>query len=162
MKTVTECVTEAVESCMSGASFQAGIRELMQEPTTDEWTLTEVVTQFRNDIDGWACTQERKKRVNNICNDVSRICRETYGKSIVCKKKKPIYVYEALEPKPRAEKSTETVVPGQLELVEEKRLGTPIGQLNIDQILDVCLQYWSKEEVGKTLIEKINKLDSTA
>ena len=99
MRTVNECVDGAISACQKGHEFQKGIRELMEEPTTDEWTLVEVVSNFRNDIERWAVTAERKKKVNNIVNDISRICRGTYGKSIVCKKKKPAYRYEAVEPR---------------------------------------------------------------
>ena len=41
------------------------------------------------------------KEVNNVINDVSRICREEVGKSIVLKSRKGGYVYHAVDPNPR-------------------------------------------------------------
>ena len=62
-----------------------------------------------------------RKRVNNVANDVSRLCRELTGKTIVCTSRKS-HTYEPRDPKPREPKSeskTSPVTPKQIEEVTQ-------------------------------------------
>lgn len=87
-------------SAVSGArreNFQKYVRKMISDSRDWEETSKDIaglVSQWRN---APRCTDDHvpEKVINNIINDVSRICRTTMGYSIVCKKKKPEYVYVA-------------------------------------------------------------------
>ena len=96
MSTISELVISATDAVVHGARFQTHIREALEMGATAS-DLAEFTTKFKRSIDAWVKvenTQVRRKKVNNIINDVARICREELGETIVCVSKKPDYVYE--------------------------------------------------------------------
>ena len=107
---------DMVEGLKSATSIQESVRNTLHFASTQPEGLSEVCaavaefktfTEERINPDSEEAQGERK-RVNNLINDVSRICRELTGKSIRCTSRKDGYVYEALEPAPR---STTTKMP---------------------------------------------------
>jgi hypothetical protein len=108
----------AIEALTSGASVQAEVRDILAK--TDETTALVIIStqlaQFRTDVEHIVNSSDDpssvRKKANNIVNDVSRICREVTGKSIVCTSRKGgNYVYEAKTPTPRATPSPARIVP---------------------------------------------------
>lgn len=94
----------AIEAVKNNASVQQEVRDIIANYNGPETLIAKEITIFRRDIEGWidqasgsAETKLRRKQVNNIINDVSRICRELIGKSIVCTSRKN-HTYEAKEP----------------------------------------------------------------
>jgi hypothetical protein len=119
--TVNDLVKAATESTLSGAKMQVVVRGIIQEqgePAAD--IIADAMSQYRNEIqkgyiDADGISEEdrsaRCKSVNNVINDVSRIVRQSLGKSIRMTSRKGGYVYDAVEPSPRA------VTPEEAEIV---------------------------------------------
>lgn len=98
----------AINSTLGGASMQEGVREALCQAGGVEMVV-EAVELFRNEMEtswinegGVDDVGRRRKVVNNVINDISRITRNSVGKSIVCTKRKAPYEYAAVEPKPKA------------------------------------------------------------
>jgi hypothetical protein len=100
-----DLVTQAVNSVKEGSKFQTQIREFIDEdagsPEIVAEMVADIVTDFRREIEPWVMdiddTKVRRKSTNNLINDVSRICREKLGHTLVCVSKKPFHKYEARE-----------------------------------------------------------------
>lgn len=104
-------VEEAKNALFNNGSFQSEVRKLCaaREGAT---LIAEAMSEFKtwaedNYVDG---DSKKRKQVNNVCNDASRICREEIGMTVVCttRGKGGVWTYEAKmapPPKPRA-KST--------------------------------------------------------
>jgi len=106
-----DIVEHAIVATKSGGSVQETVRKvLVTQPEKEALsTVCGAMVEFRTTMEGWInsndeLVKDRRKRVNNVVNDVSRIVREGIGHSIVCKSRKGGYVYEAKEwtgaPKP--------------------------------------------------------------
>ena len=99
----------AAEALTGKVSLQSEIRKIV-DTHNDLGAASEIADQmseFRSASQTWIDqggnaeeVQSRQKQVNNVINDVSRICRQLIGKSIVCKSRKH-HTYEAVEPTPR-------------------------------------------------------------
>lgn len=74
-----------------------GVFNCKSEPFAKE-IIKEGVEEFKNAMHGTAADQ---KKVNNIINYVSSICRDLIGQSLVAKNRKPPYRYEFELPKTR-------------------------------------------------------------
>jgi len=104
---------DMVDGLASSTSIQEGVRNTLEVAGTVSQGLDTVcaaVAEFKgyteeNMPEDAMEAQGHRKRVNNLINDVSRICREMTGKSIRCTSRKGGYVYEALEPAPRTSKT---------------------------------------------------------
>ena len=98
----------AIDSTMSGTSMQEGVREVLDEVFGLD-TVVEAVEMYRNEMeDVWVANAgddqipRRRKIVNNVINDISRIARGKVGRSIVCVKRTYPFKYDSVEPKPKA------------------------------------------------------------
>jgi len=103
-----ELMQLAIDSTMSGTSMQEGVREVLDELYGMD-KVVEAVEMYRNEMeDVWVANAgddqipRRRKVVNNVINDISRIARGKVGKSIVCVKRSYPYKYDAVDPKPKA------------------------------------------------------------
>ena len=99
--------SEAMLALESKGKLQETVREICDRhaPTDSGQIIANEVSKFRADAADWidkGDVQARRKQVNNVINDISRICRELIGKSIVCVSRKGGHRYEAQEPKARA------------------------------------------------------------
>lgn len=104
---------KCLEALRCGVSIQQSVRKVLSTmmPENASAHIAEEMGLFRQAADtiidaapvgpGQVAV---RKRVNNVINDVSRICREEIGKSIKLKSRKGGYVYTAedWEPKPKA------------------------------------------------------------
>ena len=105
---------DMMDGLTSATSIQKSVRDTLESALSVNTGLREVcgaVAEFKTYTEEHMPTdaidaQGQRKRVNNLINDVSRICREVTGKSIRCTSRKGGYVYEALEPAPRPKKYT--------------------------------------------------------
>jgi len=103
---------DMMEGLASSTSIQESVRRTLEEAITVASGLEIVcgaVAEFKDYTEEHMTPieseqQGQRKRVNNLINDVSRICREMTGKSIRCTSRKGGYVYEALELAPRKSK----------------------------------------------------------
>ena len=106
-----DIVEHAIVATKSGGSVQETVRKVLTTQPEKEAlsTVCGAMVEFRTTMEEWInsddeLVKDRRKRVNNVVNDVSRIVREGIGHSIVCKSRKGGYVYEAKEwtgaPKP--------------------------------------------------------------
>lgn len=103
----------AAEVALKGnGSLQSVVRDILNENHNSDSGLRVIcvgVADFRNEqepcIRGAIDPAAERKKVNNIINDISRICREITGKSIVATKRKPSFVYEPKEPVSKAKAS---------------------------------------------------------
>ena len=117
MLTIDSLVATAMDALITGNNLQSVVREMIMSDTKSLDTVAEAVGVFRYEAEAFInedpdSVLARRKRVNNIVNDVSRICREITGKSIVIKSRKDGFVYTVREPKPRKETgTTEAITP---------------------------------------------------
>lgn len=101
MITYTELVNSMTEAYRGGASLQSTVRTFIREnidkPNEEvAGSIATVVTEYRRTVDSWIEEEslfgtELKaaiKKRDNIINDVSRICREMLGHSVVCTSRK--------------------------------------------------------------------------
>ena len=92
---------KAIEAVLGNDKFQTYVRDYIKSELSDKTQMTVAeelaaeVAEFRRAIDAWvqdAATKaefvDRRKKVNNIINDTSRICRELLGFSIKCTSRK--------------------------------------------------------------------------
>jgi len=111
---IDEIVASMTRSVEAGASVQSTVRTMhSQGASVDE--VAEGITAFRRRIEvEWLREQSdqaaARKRINNVINDVSRLARDLWGKSIVCSSRKE-HTYVAVEPSERAEKPRSTPTP---------------------------------------------------
>jgi hypothetical protein len=107
---ITDLVEMAVDASKTGGKLQSSVRKFIEDRLEIEnygevaARVGDVITIYRNEIEDWVMQNEtkiRRKVVNNIINDVSRICRDELRHSIVCTKRKGGYVYEAKEIAPK-------------------------------------------------------------
>lgn len=112
-------LSDAAIGALEGRNnLQSEIRNIVDnnDPSFAADIIAKEVGVFRSEAQPWiqaADTTEsiahRRKQVNNIINDISRICRDSIGKSIVLVSRKGGYTYDAIDPKPRAKPTTFTV-----------------------------------------------------
>ena len=109
----------AVKAMEGKSTLQSEIRTCISDaigrgtPSDALFTICEEMGAFRNTIENSMISCEAdedvrkslRKQANNIINDVSRICRESLGYSIVCKAKKPSYAYKSKSYIPKTPKS---------------------------------------------------------
>lgn len=101
MITYTELVTSMTEAYVRGASLQGTVRKFIKQneaklPNETAEEIATVVTEYRRTIDQMIADdgltgpdlKAAVKKRDNIINDVSRICRELLGQSIVCTSRK--------------------------------------------------------------------------
>ena len=107
----SELIDAAVDAVHSSGKVQSIVRDFLNDCTDKEYALeiiAESVGTFRKDMEVWIDNDtDKRKRVNNVINDVSRICREAVGYSIQCKTRKGgEWVYTPVERAPRATPGT--------------------------------------------------------
>jgi len=97
-----DIVEHAIVATKSGGSVQETVRKVLTTQPEKEAlsTVCGAMVEFRTTMEDWinsdpTLVQDRRKRVNNVVNDVSRIVRESIGHSIVCTSRKGGYVYKA-------------------------------------------------------------------
>ena len=103
-----------------------------------------------------------QKTVNNIINDISRICREVTGKSIVCTSRKEA-TYDAREPKPRkVAAKTETRDVGTIRTVHDSTdiLETveTFTKHHPTVVLGILAQKMGRERLGKEVVELLKRM----
>jgi hypothetical protein len=121
---------KCLEALRCGVSIQQSVRKVLSIMHEDNAAdhIAEEMGLFRQAadtiIDAAPAGSEQvavRKRVNNVINDVSRICREEIGKSIKLKARKGGYVYKAedWEPKPKATPSPAAAVSSDVETINK-------------------------------------------
>ena len=111
MATKDDLTNSMVNSFNTGATLQSTVRDFIQTTVRDGYSgkdaadrVAASVTDFRESIEPsiLASTDQKgmRKKRDNVINDVSRICRELLGYSIVCTSRKE-GIYEAQVPAPR-------------------------------------------------------------
>jgi len=126
-----------------------------QGASVDE--VAEGITAFRRRIEvEWLREQSdqaaARKRINNVINDVSRLARDLWGKSIVCASRKE-HVYVAVEPTERPEKprSTPTPTEGTASPAEDAAAKAEIRALkNRVEALEAALEQAERDLKAKT------------
>lgn len=111
VNSLIDTLTKAVQE---GASVQQGVNAMIDDGS--ECDIPTAIGLFRTKMEDWITLtpliedqKTRRKSVNNIINDVSRIMRNRVGKSLVCVKRKPVHRYELCEPKPRTTNTHATI-----------------------------------------------------
>lgn len=153
----------AAESLTGKVSLQSEIRKIV-DTHNDLGAGNEIADQmseFRAVSQTWIDqgstpeeVQSRQKQVNNVINDVSRICRQLIGKSIVCKSRKN-HTYEAVEPKPRRTSiptaTTTPVAPSKRELTA-RDAWSQMSPIERDRMIDMVADTFSVS-VMKSMLE---------
>ena len=98
---MTTLLRAAKNAAAHGGKVQTAVRDYLADP---EMTMDGRLSAICSEVEAfktWAEDHhidndpEKRKAVNNIINDISRICRKQEGVSIVCTQRKGGYVYEA-------------------------------------------------------------------
>lgn len=123
----------AMDAVKSAGSVQAEVRDLIANNPSHRSVIAEEIGVFKTKaeatyIDGDAV---KRKQVNNVINDVSRICREEGGYSIRLKSRKGGFVYHAVDnasvaprkvSKPKPKPSAEPIFPGKPPITTEEAI----------------------------------------
>ena len=189
----------AMDALQAGHGFQTEIRSFIKDKSemgcTDSHVADDVaheMSTFRDAaqhfIDNAVDAEDlvaRRKATNNICNDVSRICRNELGYTIKCIQKKPDYVYSATEwlapvhspsttaPTPSGVQPMSTIFAAtekiaelekKIEMLESTREAYRAIWENPEAVILESVSNWGAETVGRALVDYINKekLDSAA
>jgi len=173
MITYTELVTSMTEAYVRGASLQGTVRKFIKQneaklPNETAEEIATVVTEYRRTIDqmisddgltGPDLKAAVKKR-DNIINDVSRICRELLGQSIVCTSRKKgeysakFWTPTVREPKPVPKAETKCALP-------HLHHGVHVEYPKTDQeVMDMLA--FSKERYGYDGWDRVTLLSSGA
>lgn len=160
--------TEAMSSLKSGCKVQSVVRDFIKENhalpsrgTAD--LIADQVAEFKSESETYISNeveterqQDVRKQVNNIINDISRICREALGYSIKCKSRKGGYVYESYEHTPWTAAPSETyediATPAKtraeidLEALREMIHDRP------KEMLQILIDMHGKETIGRELV----------
>jgi len=109
-------VNDAIDAIKSGGKVQGSVRDIFDHEVSPLDKVIQVVTAIRNDTHDWVTESEefigiRRKQVNNVINDISRISRKMAGKSIVCTKRSYPFEYEAREPEVKDVQTVITPIP---------------------------------------------------
>ena len=114
MSYVDDLITAATDSLVAGTSVQVTVRTVLEQEGADAGGDNVAIAMgiFKEQSESHAMgipnsveQMQYRKKINNVINDVSRICRECIGKSIVLKSRKDGYVYMAKEPIKRPSKA---------------------------------------------------------
>lgn len=117
-------IDKAIEAVMGNDKFQTYVRTFITSHSSDVGlsccadTVAVEIGNFRGAIEPWvqegetrAEVNDRRKKVNNIINDTSRISRELLGFTIKCTSRKNHH-YEAVLPAPRSKSEPSELLPG--------------------------------------------------
>lgn len=158
MITYTELVNSMTEAYRGGASLQSTVRTFIREniDTPNEevaGSIAMVLTEYRRTIDSWIKEEmdsmplhAKIKKRDNIINDVSRICREMLGHSVVCtSRKKGEYKAVFATPKTRTPKPVAEAAAGPCTKVHfdpENHCHIPAGPTELADILEKSKRKW--------------------
>ena len=112
----------AIESALNNSSsLQATVRQYIAEQKdlgdggeSIATAIAEVISELRNEMER-KLEGDEAKRVNNVFNDVSRICKEALGFAIKCKTRKPLFVYLACKVEPKVEVDPEPMLEDEID-----------------------------------------------
>lgn len=112
-----ELAKSAAKAVETSGTVQGEVRRILADLPQNEAfsTITEAMSELKTwcedtyipIMDNGSDDSLKRKQVNNVINDVSRIVRTETGYSIKCTQRTPEYIYAALPFEPR----TATVVP---------------------------------------------------
>lgn len=159
----------AMDALVSGGTVQKEVRDFISHSmkTSPELEVTEFVashmSDFRRDAEGYILSAEgedrkdRRKKANNIVNDVARICRETTGYTIKCTSRKN-HTYEAAKPTTRAATSSPKprTTPMHAPPDEREVIQHAIKTIPNAIIRDLIREHGS-EFVGRAVVNEIKK-----
>lgn len=175
LKRVREAMDLSVE-CSSG--FQSIVRDYIERRQATCLTgeiardIADLVSEFKSHHKEHAKTlwpdqkdpgfSSYNKAVNNIINDISRICREELGFSIVCTSRKSS-IYQAMTPKPRKPSVKVTGAPAVekhlRELSETESVDAVIKMIRErpTNVLTALINHHGWETVGKLVVPLMQK-----
>ena len=102
----------ACNAVVHGSNVQQTVRDMLADPEMSVDDRLHVVCHEMGKFKDWSedafvfGDKDKRKAVNNVINDVSRICRNTHNKSIRCIRRKGGHVYDAVDPAPKKTAST--------------------------------------------------------
>jgi hypothetical protein len=155
------------------------VREIIQRMGDDAGGhIAEEISAFRNDaaellerVDD-ADRSAVQKRVNNVINDVARICREEIGQTVKMVSRKDGYVYRAIEwdPPPKEEAEADTSSAAYLRRALAEALTQRDWQMQIneewerrfndlEEIMEHAVTKFGKEKVGHEFVRQVKELD---
>jgi hypothetical protein len=180
-----DVVSSALDAVKGGAKLQSTLRTYIEECHEIDWkheitanAVASMCTTFHSKVSKWANAGEyeegaidsvkaRRKAVNNIINDISRICRAELGHTIRCTSRKGGHVYTASKVAPTPLRTTTdkdlTIEPkgpamsGLIEGVAMKELAALNTMLDND--LEASLkrlhENFSYEAMGRVVMDRL-------
>lgn len=156
--------SSAMEALVSGAGVQETVRNYIRDNNIlDDLEVAENIASemglFRGEAEGWIQTgsddeevKVRRKKANNIVNDVARICRDKTGYTIVCTSRKK-HTYEAHEPKPRGRKTPVVSTSPKPSLAEETELIKKWAEKFPGTLSEILIRTHGAEKAGKIFVD---------
>lgn len=124
------------EAFTNGRTVQTAVREFLSEhgphdPQEAAELVAETISAWRQTNNNIIEGDDHRKVINNIINDVSRICKKEISYKIICKSRKEhVYVAEKVEAKePVIEEPTSEPTPTEIPFEPELPLEVVLAQL---------------------------------
>lgn len=166
MHNLTEVALDALKG---GHSLQKNVRDYFNARGTSGGVINDVadcVSEFRRHAEAYineGTTDEdvsiRRKVANNICNDVSRICREMTGFSIKCtSRKNHTYSPEVYTPRETAKPSASEAMEDADRHVTEAKVIAEWSKNYPCTVLQSVLDIQGAEATGKYLVQLIEEM----
>ena len=169
---MADLLDAAMVSTKTGGTFQSGVRQFIDEQLEEcgrkfevADSLAAVVSDYRGNIESWVREEEslvveRRKVVNNTCNDVARICRKNLGYTIKCVNRKE-HLYEAQIVEEKVEEPEEVVeedvVDGEIPMDDPAPVYELTGNLETDLKTLIHMHGW--ESVGNMTAKLIKEME---
>lgn len=153
MTTGLDVVTAMVNATTSKSGCQKVVRSFIDgfragAPSFSDLDIADAVAAIVGDYKKAAVHLEQKV-VNNVINDVSRICREKLGYSIVCTSRKDS-IYKPILPQPRKKSVTAAPIPDEWK-------GAYVNEIHSTVGASVALD-WLKNSLPDSEIPAFTKL----
>lgn len=164
-------ILESAKASLEGSSsLQQAVRDVLSDPElTNNARKMNIVTQVEA-FKEWAMEQTSddptyQKKVNNIINDISRICTDKKGFAVRLQSRRSGYTYKTVDvefPPVKAKKAilyTPTDLTGKVNLLTDEGLKSAVKVIPI-KIMTEFLRQYDKSELSDIMKKALRDLDS--
>ncbi len=153
---------ELLESMLDMTDRKETFQKLIRDMFNSDKPTSEILEEIASTVGEFKRASKFPDKVtNNIINDVSRICRETAGYSIVCTSRKGGHVYSAVkkEKKERTVKKKEWTVTTDAPavVIDESVIVSRFITDNPEAAIELLILYHGTDCIGKLFLDVAKK-----